>query len=437
MTTLNALLRKPSVSSRVKVDPHDAIAYSPLLWALSVAVPLHHPTRGEVRFVPYRYQEQLLADRSPMRMVLKSRQTGVSQTLAVETAHAALYKPNSTHLWLSKDQDAASQALGYVKTALYGVGARLVKDQEQSIKLANGSRVVSLAASPSSGRSFAATSVYLDEFAFAHYHQQLFTAVAPTTSQGGRLTVVSTPNGRANTFFLLWSGQGGGEWSRHTIHWRDCPVYDETWYAVNRPRYTAAQWAQEFECDFVTSGLARFSPADIERAHEGATGVREPMDGEEYVTAWDIGRRRDATVGVTLTTRAPFQVVAFERLDGWSYPRIQRAIEARAARWTGVTYVESNGVGDPVIENLTTGVVPHVTSAKSKLQALDALTLLLERGDIKWTGLAQLDAEMLVYQDDDKDLVQDCVMALSMAAAHLPQAAGSLWAWDEDVSYDD
>ena len=90
-----------------------------------------------------------------------------------------------------------------------------------------------------------------------------------------------------------------------------------------------------------------------------------------------------------------------------------------------------------MIENLTTGVVPHVTSAKSKLQALDALTLLLERGDIKWTGLAQLDAEMLVYQDDDKDLVQDCVMALSMAAAHLPQAAGSLWAWDEDVSYDD
>ena len=432
----STLSRKPCGSS-VKVDPREALAYSPLLWAHSVAVPLHHPTRGEVRFVPYRYQEALLRDRAPLRIVLKSRQTGISQTLAVETAHAALFRPNSTHLWLSKDQESASQALGYVKTALYGVGARLVKDQEQSVKLANGSRVVSLAASPSSGRSFAATSVYLDEFAFAHYHQQLFTAVAPTTSQGGRLTVVSTPNGRANTFFLLWSGQGGGEWSRHTIHWRDCPVYDETWYAVNRPRYTAAQWAQEFECDFVTSGLARFSPADIERAHEGATGVREPMDGEEYVTAWDIGRRRDATVGVTLTTRAPFQVVAFERLDGWSYPRIQRAIEARAARWTGVTYVESNGVGDPVIENLTTGVVPHVTSAKSKLQALDALTLLLERGDIKWTGLAQLDAEMLVYQDDDKDLVQDCVMALSMAAAHLPQAAGSLWAWDEDVSYDD
>ena len=432
----STLSRKPSGSS-VKVDPREALAYSPLLWAHSVAVPLHHPTRGEVRFVPYRYQEALLRDRAPLRIVLKSRQTGISQTLAVETAHAALFRPNSTHLWLSKDQESASQALGYVKTALYGVGARLVKDQEQSVKLANGSRVVSLPASPSSGRSFAATSVYLDEFAFAHYHQQLFTAVAPTTSQGGRLTVVSTPNGRANTFFLLWSGQGGGEWSRHTIHWRDCPVYDETWYAVNRPRYTTAQWAQEFECDFVTSGLARFSPADIERAHEGATGVREPMDGEEYVTAWDIGRRRDASVGVTLTTRAPFQVVAFERLDGWSYPRIQRAIEARAARWTGVTYVESNGVGDPVIENLTTGVVPHVTSAKSKLQALDALTLLLERGDIKWTGLAQLDAEMLVYQDDDKDLVQDCVMALSMAAAHLPQAAGSLWAWDEDVSYDD
>lgn len=423
--------RKPSGSFWERTDPRSVLAYSPLLWVRSVNVPLHHPTRGEVRFVPYRYQEKLLADRSPMRMVLKSRQTGVSQTLAVETAHAALHRPNSTHLWLSKDQDAASQALGYVKTALYGVGAKLVKDQETSVKLANGSRVVSLPASPSSGRSFAATSVYLDEFAFARYHQQLFTAVAPTTSHGGRLTVVSTPNGRANTFFLLWSGQAGGAWSRHTIHWGECPVYDEGWYEANRPKYTAAQWAQEFECDFVTSGLARFNPTDIERAHEGAVGFQEPRDGESYLTAWDIGRRRDATVGVTLTTQAPFQVVAFERLDGWSYPRIQQAIEARAARYPGVTYVESNGVGDPVIENLAIGVEPWVTGSKTKVQALDALTLMLENGDIKWPEIGQLDAEMMVYQDDDKDLVQDCVMALSIAAANLPYQSGPVFWYSE------
>ena len=403
------------------------------MWVRAANVPLHHPTRGEVRFVPYPYQARLLADRSRMRIVLKSRQTGISQALAVETAHAAIHQANSTHLWLSKDQESAAQVLGYVKTVLYGLGMKLVKDQETSVKLANGSRVVSLPASPSSGRSFAATSVYLDEFAFAHYHQQLYTAVGPTTSHGGRLTVISTPNGRANTFFLLWSGQAGGDWSRHTIHWRDCPVYDDAWYAVERPKYTAAQWAQEFECDFVTSGAARFNPVDIERAHEVAAGLSDPQEGERYLTAWDIGRRRDATVGVTLTTQAPYQIVAFERIDGASYPRIQRAIEARTMQYPGVTYVESNGVGDPVIENLTVGVTPWTTTSKTKLQALDSLSLLLEQGNIKWQAIQQLDAEMMVYQDDDKDLVQDCVMALAIAAANLPRHDGPLFLWS-DVS---
>ena len=96
-----------------------------------------------------------------------------------------------------------------------------------------------------------------------------------------------------------------------------------------------------------------------------------------------------------------------------------------------MTYVESNSVGDPVIENLSIGVEPWVTSGKTKVQALDALTLMLENGDIKWPEIAQLDAEMMVYQDDDKDLVQDCVMALSIAAANLPYQSGPVFWYSE------
>jgi len=81
-------------------------------------------------------------------------------------------------------------------------------------------------------------------------------------------------------------------------------------------------------------------------------------------------------------------------------------------------------VGDPVIENLSVKVTPFATTAKSKLQILDGLSLALEQGDVKWprtrgadasaSGLPQLNTEMLLYQDDDAELVQDCVMALAM-----------------------
>ncbi len=401
-------------------------------------MPLVHPTLGRIRFEPYHYQARLLADRSARRLVLKARQTGVSQTLAIETAHGAIYQPDTTTLWLSKDQASAAQVLGYVKTVLYGLGVALAKDAETSVRLANGSRVISLPASPASGRSYAATRVYLDEFAHVHYHQHLYTAVAPTVSHGGQLTVISTPNGRANTFFLLWSGQLGSEWSRHTIHWRDCPVYDAAWYAASRPDFTAQQWAQEYECDFVMSGTTRFQPADIERAHDEAWGCQPAAEDRQYLTAGDIGRRKDATVGVTLTMTPPYQVVAFERLDGVSYPRIQQAIEARTRAYPGQTFVESNGVGDPVIENLTVPVEPWVTTARSKVQALDALTLLLEQGEVKWRDIPVLDAELLVYQDDDRGLVQDCVMALAIAAVNVRRYGGSLFAWgDLDEAQDD
>ena len=63
-------------------------------------------------------------------------------------------------------------------------------------------------------------------------------------------------------------------------------------------------------------------------------------------------------------------------------------------------------------------------STRSKQQALDGLSLLLEQRRIKFPYIQQIEEEMLGYEDDDKDLVQDCVMALAMASLHV---APRLW----------
>jgi hypothetical protein len=81
----------------------------------------------------------------------------------------------------------------------------------------------------------------------------------------------------------------------------------------------------------------------------------------------------------------------------------------------GKTWVESNGVGDPVIENHTESVEPFVTTVKTKTQAIQALQLLVQQGRFKH-GEEQLDREMSLYQHDDKALIQDSVMAAAIAA---------------------
>ena len=209
---------------------------SPLVWALESAR-LFGP-KGATPFVPYPYQAALLADRSPHRVVLKSRQVGITQVVAVEMAHELVYRPRSLILVVSRDQRAAESVIGMVLQVfdLLDSPPGLEKQNQSELLLQNGSRVVSQAASSKAGRGLTATSVYLDEFAFCDYDERIYRAVSPTLSRGGRLTVISTPNGQDNLLYRLRTGAEGGDWSRHRVHWRDCPVTDAVWCERARPQ---------------------------------------------------------------------------------------------------------------------------------------------------------------------------------------------------------
>jgi hypothetical protein len=69
---------------------------------------------------------------------------------------------------------------------------------------------------------------------------------------------------------------------------------------------------------------------------------------------------------------------------------------------------------------------PFVTSARTKTQAVQALQLLLENGDIKAQWTEQERKELLGYQWNDAALQQDCVMSLAIAAYHLRTSGGGI-----------
>jgi hypothetical protein len=115
-------------------------------------------------------------------------------------------------------------------------------------------------------------------------------------------------------------------------------------------------------------------------------------------------------------TVEPYQRVAHERIERAPYPIIQQALERRASAYPGVLVVESNGIGDPVRENLNVYSEPFVTTARSKVQAIQSLQLLLEHGRLKAKWTANERRELIGYQWDDKNLIQDCVMSLAIGA---------------------
>lgn len=390
--------------------------------------------RGRIPFRPYPFQARFLMDRAPRRLIVKARQIGFSQAIALEAVHEAIYRVDSTILLVSRSGDLADNLLGYCYTAIAGLDdiPTLTKSNESEMGFANGSRIKSLPANRSTARGFAGRSVYLDEYAYMDVAEEIYRGVSPIVGHGGRLTVCSTPDGRGNHFYQLFAGIDGGAWSRHIVPWQACPVYDQAWFERERPKYTAQQWGSEYACDFVASGQAVFATADIASCADGWRGLIAPREGRSYLTAWDIGRRNDATVGITLDrTDGDLQVVAFERLLGAPYPVIQARIEQRAKDYGGATYVESNGIGDPVIENLSVGVEPWTTTAKTKNQALTALALAHERRRFKH-GIAQLTLECQMYQWDDKALIQDCVMAAAIAVSCAGESGRLLLGSDDD-----
>ena len=367
------------------------------------------------------YQDAILADPSDRIIIAKSRQIGISQTVAFLASEEAI--AGGTVLWLSRNGEQAGLSLDYVYTALSACSHPAYTTQNRfSLEFANGGRVITQPATRGAGRGIPATLVIIDEQAWQEYAREVYTAVLPTLSTtGGRLIVLSTPNGRGNLFHELWetAQDSGNGWSCHFLPWTVHPDWDQEWAADRVDDMGEEAFAQEHGVDFAVSGAAVFDPAEIAKLWR-MPSLLPPLQGHRYVSGWDIARRRDAFVGATIdVSTAPFQLVSFSRELHIPYPVQATTIEARHTAYRGATAVESNGVGDPLIEFLAVRVDPFTTSALSKRQAIDALKLLIQREELIAPDVPetqQLKRELLTYQWDDKNIVQDCVMALAIAA---------------------
>lgn len=198
--------------------------------------------------------------------------------------------------------------------------------------------------------------------------------------------------------------------------------------------------------------------------------------GHRYVQAWDLGRRTDWTVGITLdrTPRCiygehppyascpvaqgrvcelrPFTLADFQRLNKVPWETIYELIRDKAKEYhVYQPIIDGTGpLGDVVEEELTKRGVfvdaMRVSTRGLKTDLVNTLQSALDYGrqqvgerlwldeagveqripDLEPPGtgnwgllrlppIPQLVDEMGVYQLDDKDLTQDCVMALALA----------------------
>jgi hypothetical protein len=81
---------------------------------------------------------------------------------------------------------------------------------------------------------------------------------------GGRLILLSTPNGKFGHFYEAW--EGDEEWERIKVPATDCPRITPDFLAAERAAIGQDWYKQEYECTFNATIGAMFRMEDIERA---------------------------------------------------------------------------------------------------------------------------------------------------------------------------
>jgi phage FluMu gp28-like protein len=261
----------------------------------------------------YLYQRKWLLDRSRFKIGMFARQTGKTFTTTLEIVDDCfeLEAMGRRGRWviLSRGERQAKEAMeeGVKKHAkAYNVA---IQEMESAYKgesgteytmldvvLPGGSRITALPANPDTARGFSAN-VFLDEFAFHADSRKIWGALFPVISNGYKLRVTSTPNGKGNKFYDLMTAEGD-TWSKHCVD-----IYQAVKDGL--PRDIAELraglgdddlWAQEYELKWLDEASAWLSFELINSVEHDLAGRPELYAGGPCYVGVDIAARNDLFV---------------------------------------------------------------------------------------------------------------------------------------------
>jgi hypothetical protein len=250
----------------------------------------HGQGGGVMPFRLWPAQTRVMWQLMTMRLliILKARQLGISWLCCAYALWLCVFAPGKVVLCFSRGQGEANELIRRIK-ALYDrlpewmreTLPKLTKDNTEELEWKNGSRVHSLPATKSAGRSFTASLVIMDEAAFLMWAGALYTALKPTIDAGGQLIILSTANGLGNLFHLLWTRAVKKLNAFQTIFlpWWARPGRTQAWYRQMVAEHPDPEKIkQEYPASaveaFIATGRNRFQPAWV---RSQAAHVREPI----------------------------------------------------------------------------------------------------------------------------------------------------------------
>jgi len=287
---------------KIKIDP---------AFFLETFCKIQHPTKGLIPFNLFNYQRDIIdiIQLNRFSIFLKARQLGFTTVVAGIALWTCLFFKDKTVLVLSKDKDAAKEINHRAKIMYNSLPAffkklvRLKVDNVYTTEFSNRSRIQSIGRTKTAGRSKALSLLIVDEAAAIDNFEEIYAAIHPTISTGGKCVIMSTPAGRTNLFAKLYLDAEAGlnKYAHGKYSWNVHPDHDQKWFDEETKNYRSWQIAQEFLCDFGTSAntvlrtnvLDSLIPKDPIRTGDHDRNLwywQMPQVHKAYVVSVDVSR---------------------------------------------------------------------------------------------------------------------------------------------------
>jgi len=250
---------------------------------------ISHPQKGLIPFKAFDYQQELLKDFRDYRfnIILKARQLGISTISAAYVAWLMLFHKDKNILVVATKLQTATNLVKKVKAIIKNLPkwmqiSDIIVDNRTSFELSNGSQIKGSSTSGDAGRSEALSLLIIDEAAHVEKLEELWTALYPTLSTGGRCIALSTPNGVGNWFHqnCAEAEAGVNDFHMTTLMWDVHPNRDQKWFEKETRNMSKRQIAQELQCNFNVSGETVIHPDDLQ-------WYLDKVTAPEYRTGFD------------------------------------------------------------------------------------------------------------------------------------------------------
>ena len=330
---------------------------------------------GLVPFDMYKFQEKMVDTFHNHRFSICKlpRQSGKSTTIISYLLHQVVFNDNINVAILANKSSTARDLLGRLQLAYENLPPWLQQGvlnwNKGSLELENGSKIMAAATSSSAIRGGSFNIIFLDEFAFipANISEQFFSSVYPTISSGkkSKVMIVSTPHGM-NMFYKLWNDSihKRNDYVPIEVHWSEVPGRDDKWREETIRNTSEAQFATEFECEFVGSIDTLINPSKIRIlshntpivSNAGLDMYERPEKGKDYVMTVDVARGtvKDYSAFVVIdVSKMPYKIVAKFRDNEMKPLLFPHTIEKIARQYNNAHIcVEVNDIGHQIADAL-------------------------------------------------------------------------------------